>query len=50
MLDIQTHVTSSGCLYIIADERSLLDAIDSLDLRRARLLSRVSDFWAEQAQ
>jgi hypothetical protein len=47
---LQTHVTSSGALHIVADERSLLDAVDALDLPRARLLSRLSDFWDQQAR
>lgn len=28
----------------------MLDAIDALDLQRARLLARLSDFWNQQAQ
>lgn len=43
-------MTSSGVLHIVADERHLLDAIDALDLQRARLLARLSDFWNQQAQ
>lgn len=47
---LQTHVTSSGALHIVADERSLLEALDSLDLPRARLLTRLSGFWDRQAR
>jgi len=47
---LQTHVSSSGCLHIVADERHMLDAIDALDLQRARLLARLSAFWNQQAQ
>lgn len=47
---VQTHVTSSGALHIVADEQSLLEALDSLDLPRARLLARLSGFWDRQAR
>jgi hypothetical protein len=47
---LQTHVTSSGTLHIVADEQSLLEALDSLDLPRARLLARLSGFWDRQAR
>lgn len=35
---LQTHVTSSGCLQVIADERSMLDTADALDLQQTHSL------------
>lgn len=40
-----SHVADDGCLHVVADRGELRRQLSKLDLRRARVLTRLSDFW-----
>ena len=46
----QSYVADNGCLHIIADRHSIQGAVASLDLDRARLLTRLSLFWVRRVR
>jgi hypothetical protein len=44
------YVSDDGCLHVIADRHSLRDAVQALDLERARVLTRVTMFWLKRVR
>ena len=47
---MQSRVAEDGCLHIVADKHHIDCAVASLDLSRARLLTRLSLFWIQRVR
>ena len=47
---MQSYVAEDGCLHIVADKHRIQDAVASLDLGRAQLLTRLSLFWIQRVR
>ncbi len=47
---MQSYVADDGCLHIVADRHRIQEAVASLDLHRARLLTRLSLFWVHRVR
>ncbi|BDA42157.1 hypothetical protein COCOBI_03-0420 [Coccomyxa sp. Obi] len=47
---IESYVADDGCLHIVADRHRIQEAVASLDLHRARLLTRLSLFWVHRVR
>ncbi len=47
---LQSYVADDGCLHIVADRHSIQAAVASLDLSRARLLTRLNLFWLQRVR
>ncbi|GAB4823551.1 hypothetical protein N2152v2_010597 [Parachlorella kessleri] len=48
--NMNSHVADDGCLHIVADRDNIGQVVASLDLARARLLSRLSLFWIRRSR
>jgi hypothetical protein len=40
-----SHVADDGCLHVVADRAKLREALQMLDLQRARVLTKVGVCW-----
>ncbi len=47
---VQSYVADDGCLHIVADRMHIQGAVTSLDLERARVLTRLSLFWVRRVR
>lgn len=47
---MQSYVAEDGCLHIVADRNHIYEAVASLDLGRAQLLTRLSLFWIHRVR
>ncbi|KAK9817188.1 hypothetical protein WJX72_010816 [[Myrmecia] bisecta] len=47
---MQSYVADDGCLHIVADRAHIQEAVISLDLERARILTRLSLFWVRRVR
>ncbi len=47
---MQSYVADDGCLHIVADKHRIQNAVSSLDLARAQLLTRLSLFWIQRVR
>ena len=47
---MQSYVAEDGRLHIMADKDRIYEAVASLDLGRAQLLSRLSLFWIHRVR
>ena len=47
---MQSYVAEDGCLHIVADKHRIHEAVASLDLDRAQLLTRLSLFWIHRVR
>ena len=47
---MQSYVAEDGCLHIVADKHRIHEAVASLDLGRAQLLTRLSQFWIHRVR
>jgi hypothetical protein len=47
---LQSYVADDGCLHIVAERSSIREAVSSLDLGRAALLTRLSLFWVRRVR
>lgn len=44
------YVSDDGCLHVIADRHTLVEALVTFDLERARVLTRVTMFWLKRVR
>ena len=47
---MQSYVAEDGCLHIVADKHRIHEAVASLDLDRAQLLTKLSLFWIHRVR
>eukprot|EP00887_Chlorella_sp_A99_P008131 scaffold12.g8131.t1 len=47
---LTSHVADDGTLHVVADRGSIQEAVGRLDLGRARLLARLTQFWARRSR
>lgn len=44
------RISSDGCIHVMADESAIREALKSIEVERAKLLSKVRLYWARRAR
>ncbi|WIA32850.1 hypothetical protein OEZ86_006027 [Tetradesmus obliquus] len=47
---MRSHVADDGCLHVVADRMGLREALKTMDLERARVLTKVTMFWLKRVR
>ena len=47
---LQSFIADDGCLHVVAERSQIQSALGSLDLAKARLLTRLCLFWVRRVK